>query len=667
MTGRVLTWTSVMLLVVGGVLVGARLGGPLPLFVSVPALYGIPVVLSFIVVSGVILHRLPRHPVGWMLGVFGFSASLGGLADGVATGSALPWLLWVWSIGVPVMWSALALALLLFPTGRPPSAGWRWGVAAAIAYVGPAMAVRAVAPWPNPVALIDVTVQTYVGWPANPLASVAAVAPLAELTDPVGVVLLLIGVASLFPRWRRSTGDERQQLKWLGLAALVFALEIGFGAVQELTGNMPVNDATSELFGHAFFGLVAAAVPISIGLGIVRYRLYQIDLLLGRTLVVASLAAYLGAGYVLLVAAAGGFSREWVGPAVGLAITAGLAIAFDPLRARLRAAANRLVFGERATPYALMARFGADLGQTLEGPELLDRVAETSARAVRPQAVRVTAGALIAYWPLDMATGRLASSPVPSIVDFQTVVPVHHAGRAVGEIAAAGRDLGPADRVVLNQLAAAAAPALSALALVADLRTVQGTIDEQNRELAASRARLAVAAESERQRVADVIEGRLRELVAEVRTGLHTAEVELAHEREPDWPHLADQANQLVAELRLLSHGVLPRIIVDHGLGAALRALVRRLETPVTLRLAPEVTSARFPSAVETTVYLCCRAAVGEGTDVDLSAANGHLRFQIRPASELAGGLRDRVVALGGSLELDGPVLTGQLPLELRH
>ena len=205
---------------------------------------------------------------------------------------------------------------------------------------------------------------------------------------------------------------------------------------------------------------------------------------------------------------------------------------------------------------------------------------------------------------MSVAVGDDPLSAVwPSNRDGATdvVVPVLHEGAPVGEIAVAGPGLGPADIGILNQLAIVSAPSLRSIGLLADLRSVQAAIAEQNQELAASRARLVAAADAERMRLAEVITSRLEPLLRQIGELLPATVRDLTvrpEDADRDLAQLAGLANQVVSDLREVSRGVLPRLIVDHGLGAALRALVRRIDRPITLELSPDVASARFPAPV---------------------------------------------------------------------
>jgi signal transduction histidine kinase len=262
------------------------------------------------------------------------------------------------------------------------------------------------------------------------------------------------------------------------------------------------------------------------------------------------------------------------------------------------------------------------------------------------------------------------------------VVPVRHDGATIAEISVTGADARAADLALLHYTAAASAGALRNLRLLAELAALQATIDQQNQEVAASHRRLVAAAEAEQERLARLVDQRLGPDLAALREALPGLREQVG--RRPDLvvagcDQLAVRAGRVVDELRGLSRGVLPPVLLDHGLAAALRALLRRLDREVTLRVATPVDTARFPAPLETTAYLCCRAAVeaaapdgAPGTDLRLWLAGGALAFSVshaapRPASPDLAALRDRVTTLGGELVVapggDWSTLIGTLPL----
>jgi signal transduction histidine kinase len=711
LAGLVLAAATGSLLIAGTVLIllfVERHPGELATHLVVPLFYNVPLVLAFTVVSAVVLSRLPEHPVGWLFGVVGFSIGVGYLAEGYAAWDlpGLTWTLWIWNVLTGVTFFGLAMGVLLFPTGRPASPRWRWLARLLWGYVAASALVTGAAPWPRQDEFLVVQVLEHLGgWPPhNPVGwhSQAWLSDVGALVSPVGALLLLASLLSLLPRWRRAGGDERQQIKWLGLAGLLATLVLFIGLVQTLTEGVPPDDPTGELVGNAIFVLIIAGIPLATGVAIVRYRLYDIDVVINRTLVYGGLVAFIGLAYVVgvvatseLVSRRGGSSTV-----VALTVTAVVAVAFQPLRTNLQARADQWVFGHRAAPYELMARFGHELGQAVVPSEVLARIAQTAGQAVRADAahVRVTlpdGEPLAAHWP--------AASPVPA--SFDLVVPVHYEGTAIGEISVAGGGNRGADLALLQRAAAVSAAALRNLRLLAELESVHETIQRQNRELAASRRRLVAAAQAERQRLERLVAQRLG-------PGLETLRMSLpalaATGQPPDalregCARATSHATQLVDEIRALSRGVLPPLLADHGLAAALRALLRRLDVVATLEIAPSIGSSRFPALVETTAYLCCRAALeaAASTDQDPAQArtgqarsqdrasragtepaaatlklwrtDGALAFSIsfdsaQPWTDDLAALRERVVTVGGELTVvpgdDWHTIAGTVPIE---
>ncbi|MFW6033695.1 MAG: hypothetical protein ACOC9R_01060 [bacterium] len=657
------------LLVAGATLFGSFVAvhpGAFPVHLVVPVFYNVPLALAFGVVSAVVVNWRPDHPVGWLLGVLGLTVAVSHFTEGyVAWG--LPGetaLLWINTVQRGPIFFCLAMTMLLFPTGRPASRAWRWLGRLLWAYLAAALLVTATAPWPWHDEFIVVFVkesrgewppESSFGWYDQPWLADAS-----TLVVPVGLVLMLAALLSLLPRWRRAVGDERQQLKWLGLAALLAGLELVVGLTQTIAGQMPEDDPLGELVGTAIFTLVIAGIPVAIGLGIVRYRLYDIDVVINKTVVYGGLALFISLAYVVGVVAAGELVGRWAGSStlLALAVTAAVATAFQPLRRRLQAAADRWVFGERAAPYELMTRFARDLGQAIAPEDLLAHIAETAGQAARARAAKVTAtlpsGQLLsASWPAG-------TTPDPPAA----VVPVHDDGEPIAEITVAGDGVRTADLTLLRHTAAASAGALRNLRLLAELESLRATIDQQNQQIAASRQRLVAAADDERQRLARFVAQRLGPDLDILRETLPTLEAATGTDPEAvaaGCQRLAAHAGQLVDEIRALSRGVLPPLLTDHGLAPALRALLRRLDLNATLTIEPSAAD-RFPPHIETTVYLCCRAVLQAGGGRDPSTATvrlrrdaGTLAFTIsRDQSEPHGDelaiAHDRITTLGGHL-----------------
>jgi signal transduction histidine kinase len=661
----------------------ARHPGTLPVQTVMPNLYDVPLVLGFGVVSVVILRRLPRHPIGWLFGLMAVAVAYNTFAGGYSAWDfpATEWVLWVWNVLTGPTFFGMAMALLLFPTGRPGSPRWRWLAWLLWIYMAAEVLVACVSPWPNRVPFVDIEVQAYLGWPhRNPLAweGQGWLPDAFASASPVGVALILASLLSLLPRWRRATGDERQQIKWLGLAALLLTLEFVGGVSQFATGGPP-DDPANQMLGQAVFTLIVAGIPLTIGLGIARYRLYDIDILVSKTIAFGGLVGFIGLAYVVGVVVVGqlvGSTGSSTLPA--LTATAVVATVFQPLRTWLRSRADRWVFGERAAPYELMTRFGQDLGQTLDSTQILARIAATAAQAVRARSARVTA---------TLPNGEVLTACWPATVSprsFDIVIPVYHEGATIAEISVVGAGARTADGALLRQIAAVSAAALRNVRLLAELESLHDTLQRQNHEIASSRSRLVAAAGVQRQQLEQVVAQQLGPDLAILRETLPALLADVSDRPntvDAECERLVAHATRLVDQMRALSRGVLPPVLADHGLAAALRAKLRRVDADVRLEVEQSIIGCRFPAHVETTVYLCCQAAIdaaaadrGTGSAaLQLSHHNGDLKFTFTGTdhpgwvNDLVGS-RDRITTLGGELTIhrDGQLIavTGTMPLD---
>jgi hypothetical protein len=266
----------------------------------------IPYLLAIVVaatVGAVLAGRLPRHPVGWLLLGVGLSVAGSGVADGyaryglVARPGALPAARWVAIYSPATTLVGLALVgyvLLLTPTGSLPSPGWRWW--ARLAAAGPVACVAALTVGPGLVIPPYDTVIDPVAIPALAGAVLAAIVAGFFVT----VAGLLVGAGSLVARFRRARGTERQQLRWLALAAALT------GAAAAVVGIGMAVDATAVPLFAA--GVCLALLPLATGAAILRYRLYDLDRIISRTLAYGLLTVLLGLGYAAVVGGGG-----WVG------------------------------------------------------------------------------------------------------------------------------------------------------------------------------------------------------------------------------------------------------------------------------------------------------------------------------------------------------------------
>ena len=171
-------------------------------------------------------------------------------------------------------------------------------------------------------------------------------------------------------RLRRARGDERQQLRWFAYASALLPVSFAFyffGA-----------DRTTALVGAALLGVAIVGIPVSAAIAIFKYRLYDIDVVIGKTVVVGVLAAFATAVYVAVVVGIGALVGSRGGePSVLLAVvaTAVVAVAFQPVRQRAQRLADRVVYGERATPYDVLSDFSERLAGAFATQDLLPRMA----------------------------------------------------------------------------------------------------------------------------------------------------------------------------------------------------------------------------------------------------------------------------------------------------
>jgi hypothetical protein len=328
---------SVLLLAVAFVLNLRRLQYPDVGATTGELLLGL-VLLLFGWFGALIVSRRPGNPIGWILCAFGIVSGLLGFASeyaiyglitrpGAAPGAAA--LAWFASWMVAVLLGLLAALLLLFSTGRPPSPGWRWWLW--VAGIGNLLYVlSALWGWPQRGAdLLRLAGPEPVGLPGV-LYAVGANA---------GLVAVLAAGVSVLVRFRRARGAERQQIKWLLFA--VVTVIVGYPL---LVLAMYALGHNSEATADASISVLLSCVPLAVGLAILRYRLYDIDRLINRTLVYGLLTAILGlvyAGAVLvlgdLFGGIGAKPPSWVVAGVTLAV----ATLFRPARRRIQTAVDR--------------------------------------------------------------------------------------------------------------------------------------------------------------------------------------------------------------------------------------------------------------------------------------------------------------------------------------
>ena len=294
-----------------------------------------------------ITTRRPGNSIGWLLLALAFANTINlvttliavhGLISGAAAQSWVEWPVWLGN------WTGVTTAFLLlflvffFPTGRLPGPRWRWAaggaVGVAIVLVAGSMLTTAAtqlaprfADVPNPIGVSAISAIIGTGGPAFGVAL---------------VLTLVLAVGSMVVRFRRSRDAERSQLRWV---AYVTAASITI-AVAGFLISIPFASVGNALAGVGFDGL-AIAIPVTIGLAVMRYGLYDIDVFISRSIVYGSLAVFITAVYVGIAVGIGTLVGSGGKPNLGLSILATgiVALGFQPVRERLQRVANRLVYG----------------------------------------------------------------------------------------------------------------------------------------------------------------------------------------------------------------------------------------------------------------------------------------------------------------------------------
>jgi signal transduction histidine kinase len=607
-------------------------------------------------IGALIATRQPRNPIGWLflVGQLGTGVGLVSqeyafrvLQDG-ALGPPLAGQLATvvaGSLGASWALSVLAAVFLLFPDGSLPSHRWR--------------AVL----WTLPVPQIAVILSTVLVVPIDSVTRADELSPLvstvAVVSAAVSVVLLLLSLVALMQRLRRSRGEQRQQLRWLAAAA--FALVAGF-IFANLVG---LGGGDEPAWGAVPLFVAYACLPVAAGVAILRYRLYDIDLVINRAVVGAAVVIFVTFGYVtsvvLLGALLGGrVSEDYWASAVATAL---VALAFQPLRRGVQRLGDRAIYGRRAVPYQALADLCRRLARAVSLEQVLPGIAEVSGRSIGAAHASVrlaVAGAedVVAHWPTPPSPGGPAK-----IVHTQ---PVGEGPGRLGEITVSmppGRQVSATDRTLLADIATQAGLGMRNAQLAAQLRVQVEQAGAQTEELEASRLRLLAAQESQRQRLTRAVSAEVLPHLGQLRVGLTQA----AAATEPAVANgLLDTAmettNRALEALRDIARGVFPPLLARKGLAAALRQYSARASGHVALNVSTRARTARFPSTLEAVTYFCAVETVrelGGSAQVDLDLDDSQLTLTVTAvdhSGRLADGgqgVVDRVLAWGGTVTID--------------
>jgi signal transduction histidine kinase len=595
-------------------------------------------------VGALIATRRPRNPIGWILvlGALSLAAVLAAQPYGLVALDAHPGSLpgGSWAALVASQWPfffAWPLAVgFVFPDGRLPSRRWR------------PYALFAAASMALLVLLLVLSARL-----EKPFSDVPNPFPL-RLPDALGFLRLpiwlavfaslFVGAAAAGTRYRRSKGIERLQMLWLAYAALLIPL----GVVCFLVlGFVSGEDGDAAL---AFLLAMESAVALAVGIAVTRYRLYEIDRLINRTLVYALVTALLGVLYAVVSVAGGvaaGRGSAWA-TAFAALVAAG---AFTPLRERAQAAVDWRFDRQR---YEGLRRVRAFVDEVREGRHEPERVGAVLAAALRDPSAELLFRLPASEAYADGVGGVVADPPD----DGRAVTRVDHRGQEIALLLHAHTLLDRPD--LLRSVLAAASLAIEIARLRVEVRLQLAEVED-------SRARVVQAGYEERRRLErDLHDGAQQRLVT---LGIVLRRLQRSLPREaqilgPALDSAVDEVGRAIEDLRTIAAGVRPPRL-DEGLAAALADLARTAPFAVEL----ETTHERFPSQVEAAAYFVVCEAVTNAVKhaspscvrVEATVAGDTLRLVVADdgigGATLAGGtgltgLVDRVEAQGGTLHI---------------
>lgn len=629
-----------------------------------------------------VILKQPRNAVVWIMAACAISGGLyvAGWVGAAALVSDAPNLLWgesvipadlpqaaAWILVVAnpaslvAVMGWLSLGLLLFPDGKLPSRSWRWVVVLATAGI---------------LAMILGFAWNYRPGSAVPATEESTLIDTGFLAATLAVILALV---SLIGRFRRSGGATREQFKWFVWGASIFVptmIAVSFAPEENLDLMLGPAMAATAIF------------LLSSGIAVGKYRLFEVDIVINKTVMVAVLGVVITAIYVGVVVAVGSLAGDGTQVGVQVAATVVVAVVFGPVRRLAQQWANRRVYGERATPYEVLARFSHRAAEASDD-ELLARI---------PRLIVDGTGALeavlwvrskggfrpAAAWPETADRQDIPATPLFEDPDADYSVPVFHDGETLGGLSLVkprGEQLPPAAEELVANLA-------SGMGLALRNATLTSQLQSQVAELEASRERILLAADEARRSLErDLDSGPQQQLVAlKVMLGptrkqaaeagaLKTAEV-LAQ--------LETDAGEAIRAVRDFAGGVYPPLLEAEGLAVTLEEQTHQSTLPIAVE-ADAI--GRYPREVEAAVYFTILEALqniakyaGASTvSVDLHEADGELSFEVTdngggfdPATVAAGSglanMADRIDAIAGRLSFEsepgsGTTVRGTVPI----
>lgn len=644
---------------------------------------------TFAITGALITWQRPDHVMGPLFLALGISPAVANSLAAAAMGPFAQHSMMIRALfgaasvaTTSAMFPLLPLVIATFPDGRIPSARWRWiWAGAGVTSLVGAVTAFLTGAWGGDPA------QAILGPPFEGRAFEigATLSPVFH----VGILSLVFasGVAIVL-RYRRSDAITRRQIKWLVLAVVVLVVVIATIIISQFVLQ---ESATS-----AMVVVVAASlglVPVSVTIAILRHRLFDIDVVLKRTIVFGLLAVFITCLYVAIVVGIG----TMVGDPSNLALTVGatalVAVLFEPVRSRVQHWANIAIYGRRSSPYEVLAKIAGDLGSASSDDTQLEAMAELLADGTGAEHATVWVAVddclqAAACWPAHLITDHppmaVSDTASPSLDGPFHVQPVHLDGETIGALSLERRrddPVTPTEQRLIAELAGQASLVLGNARLRARLQL-------RLEELRESRQRLVATQDEARRRLErDLHDGAQQQLVAlKVKLGMArtiAAKEDVDETVLQQLEALSATADLAVGDLRSLARGIYPPLLEAEGLERAIAAQANQAPIDVAIR-ADGVQ--RYSRDIEATIYFCVVEALGntvrhaEATSVQIMLEDdgGTVAFTIvddgqgfKPAARSNGlglmNMADRIDALGGTLAVTsalgaGVRIEGEIP-----
>ncbi len=633
------------------------------------------ITVAFAVIGALVASHRPRNPIGWIFTTNGLLNALGALAAaenvfGSPSSPVHPWAAWLdnW-LWIPVLILPVFFVPLIFPDGKLLSSRWRlvaWSTA-----LGLSITVLTTILQPGPLETLMKAL-----FPTRFPAISAILNDVSFLAAGLLVLGFFGSLASLFVRFHRSSGVEREQVKWMVYAVGIMLFLMIVITILGLLwpGNRFVNELLVFLTSLAVLGIAIAAA-----IAILRHRLYDINLIINRTLVYTALTAGVAALYGLVVGSLGALFEAKSNLLVSLLATGLAAILVQPMRDRLQRLVNRLMYGERDDPYAILSRLNRQLEGSQPPEATLPAVVETLANALKLPYIAIA---------LKQDGSFKVSASYGSSGEELVQLPLIYQGETVGQLRLSTRSPGesftPGEQRLLGDIARHIGVTAHAVLLTQELRQLAGDLQHSREELVKSR-------EEERRRLRRDLHDELGPQLASLKLNLDVSRNLISRDpraAEMLLVELTTQCQAAIADIRQLVFGLRPPALDELGLAGAIQEYTRQIvsQDGLQIRLDCQKDLPSLPAAVEVAAYRITLEALAnfvrhsQGLNCQVSITKADDRLQIEVCDDGLGlpvqvhsgvglsSMRERAAELSGtcvveSIPQGGTRVLARLPL----